>query len=72
MLDNNIHVMAITETHLNENIKDSELAIQGYNLFRLDRDGNGGGTAFYIQEQIPAKIRKDLGMKGVEALLLLL
>lgn len=66
--ENNIHVMAITETHLDENIQDSELDIQGYNIFRLDRDGNGGGTAYYIQEHIPAKIRKDLGMKGVEAL----
>lgn len=60
--------MAITETHLDENIQDSELAIQGYNIFRLDRDGNGGGMAFYIQDHIPAKMRKDLNGKGVETL----
>lgn len=68
LLDNDVHVMAITETHLYEEILNSELAIQGYNIFRLDRDGNGGGVAFYIQEHIPVKIRRDLWIKGVEAL----
>ena len=47
---------------------DAAVSIQGYNIFRLDRDRYGGGTAFYIQNHIPAKIRKDLVMAGVEAL----
>ena len=68
LVTNNIHVMAITETHLDENIQDSEVIIQGYNIFRYDRDANGGGSAFYIKEDIPARTRKDLYMKGIEAL----
>lgn len=66
--ENNIQIMAISETHLNDTIEDSEVNIQGYNVFRMDRDGKGGGTACYIKEHIPAKVRKDLGMGGVEAL----
>lgn len=60
--------MVITEIHLDKDIQDSELAIQGYNIFRLDRDGNRGETAFYIQDNIPAKMRKYLDIKGMEAL----
>ena len=63
--ENNFHVMAITETHLGENIQDSQLAIQGYNIIRLDRDEKGGGIALYIQDHIPVKIRKDLCIDGV-------
>lgn len=47
--------MAITETHLDEHIQDSELAIQGYNIFRLDRDGNGGGMVFFHSGSYPCK-----------------
>lgn len=63
-----IFTESITETHLNENTEDSELTIQGYNIFRRNRDWNGGETAFYVQEHIPAKVRKYLGMMGVESL----
>lgn len=66
--ENNIHIMAISETHLDGTIDDTEVSIHGYNIFRLDRDRHGGGTAFYIQDHIPAKTRKDLGIFGVEAL----
>lgn len=63
--ENDIHIMTVSETHLEE---DGAVSIKGYNIFRLDRDMYGGGTAFYIQNNIPAKIRKDLCMTGVEAL----
>ncbi len=56
LLENDIHIMAITETHLDETIEDTVVAVQGYNVFRLDRDRQGGEAAFYIQNHIPGKI----------------
>lgn len=35
---NNIHILAISESHLDSSFDDSEVAINGYNLFRRDRD----------------------------------
>ena len=65
---NNIHVLAISETHLDSSFEDAEISIHGYNLFRRDRNRNGGGVAVYIQSHIPAKQRKDLMLTGLEAL----
>ncbi len=45
----NIHVLALSETHLDDTYDDSELAVEGYSLFRRDRDKYGGGVAFYVQ-----------------------
>lgn len=68
ILGNNLHILAISETHLDATIDDSLLYVNGYLLYRCDRNINGGGVAFYVQDQIPVKIRHDLGCIGVEAL----
>ena len=48
------HIMALTEFGASESIKDSELGIEGYSLYRGDHsDGAGGlgrGAALYIQD----------------------
>ena len=50
-------MLAITETHLNESIDNSELYIDGYCLWRLDRrDRKGGGVAFYVKQNIDGEI----------------
>lgn len=51
---------------LHENIE--ELAAQDYGIVRLDRDENGRGTAFYIQDNIPGKNEERSEYKGVKAL----
>ena len=51
---NNIHNMGIAETWLNNCHTDSEIAIHGYNLQRLDRtEGNGGGVAVCDVHTLP-------------------
>ena len=42
---NNIHVLAISETHSDSSFEDAEISIHGYNLFRRDRNRYGGGVA---------------------------
>ena len=52
-----LDVFAITETHLNESIGNSELFIDGYCLWRLDRrDKKGGGVAFYVKRNMDCEI----------------
>jgi hypothetical protein len=53
-------VVALTETHLDANIQDSQLFIQGYTIYRKDRDRQGGGVAFYIADHLQSVRRLDL------------
>jgi len=40
-------VILLTETHLDNTIEDSEISIEGYQLFRKDRNRHGGGILVY-------------------------
>ena len=46
----NIDVMAFCETFLNETFTNSELDLPNFNLYRKDRNGNGGVLAVYVCE----------------------
>ena len=47
-------VMAITETHLTENVDSKEVYIEGYNIHRMDRQKNkSGGRMCNICERQP-------------------
>jgi hypothetical protein len=54
--EENVDVVAITETWLNETITDEEMNISGFVLFRRDRNDpikrRGGGVAMYIQNEL--------------------
>lgn len=63
-----MHVLAISETHLDSKFGNSELSIEGYNIYRRDRNTNGGGVAIYIENHIPVKVRMDLMSTEIEAL----
>ena len=65
---NNIHILAISETHVDSSFEDSSLGVNGYSLFRKDRNQYGGGVAVYVQSNIPVKIRRDLMLVDIEAL----
>lgn len=65
---NGIHVLALTETHLDSKFGNSELAVDRYTLFRNDRNQDGGGVAFYIKDYIAVSQRDDLMCTGIEIL----
>ena len=53
--DQNIDILAINETRLNERISDRVVKVQGYDTIRRDRSTNGrfgGGVCFYIRSNI--------------------
>lgn len=62
------HILALSETHLDCTFEDSSLMISGYNVYRKDRNANGGGVACYIQSHIPVLIRHDLMSLDMEVL----
>ena len=61
-------ILAVTETHLDKFVSDSEIVISGMKIIRLVRIGRkGGGCVLYYAEHLRAFHRKDLFTSGVEA-----
>ena len=46
----------ISETKVDEKFPNQRFKINGYKMFRKDRDRFGGGPMFYVNEQIPSKV----------------
>lgn len=70
--EENIDVVGITETWLNEEVLDSEISMSGFRLFRKDRKSvdkkRGGGVALYIKESIPVVLNERLIRKDIEGI----
>ena len=45
-------IITISESHCDENITDSELHIDGFNIIRKDRSRHGGGIVMYIKDSV--------------------
>lgn len=66
LVDRNIQVALITETHLNPNIK---LSIPNYKIIRHDRqDTKGGGVAIVIANHLKFKALPHFNTKVIEAI----
>lgn len=64
----NLCILAISETHLDTSVDDNEIAVSGYCVHTKDRNSYGGGVAIYIQSHIPVKLRADLMNLFIEML----
>ena len=47
-----VHILAISETHLDNTFDDTVVAIHGYDIYRKYRNAKGGGVSVYIQNHI--------------------
>ncbi|CAB3978613.1 RNA-directed DNA polymerase from transposon BS [Paramuricea clavata] len=63
-------MLHINETRLSGNIDDGFVNINGYDIFRADRNREGGGVALYVKTAINAYSRTDLIPDGLEAICL--
>nr|CAI5841258.1 unnamed protein product [Callosobruchus analis] len=54
--DHSYDILAITETWLNEDTLSDAFVIEGYRLWRKDRQGRGGGVGFYIKNSIQCRV----------------
>lgn len=57
MLSWGIHLLAISEAHLDDKFNDTAVGIQGYTIYWRDRNAYGGDGAVYIQNHIPVQVR---------------
>ena len=60
ILSENLDVVAITETFLNDNILDGELVDQSFTIFRRERNSHCGGVMLVLRSGIPAYRRYNL------------
>src|SRR3989441_2022907 len=62
--EEDLDIIGITETWLNDKISDEELNIRGYTLIRNDRNDNiksrGGGVALYVRNELHPVHKSDL------------
>ena len=49
-------ILCVVETWLYEDIRDSELYLPGYQLYRLDQSRHGGGVLIYVNHALPCKV----------------
>ena len=63
-------ILAITETHLDRKISNSQLEIDNCKIIRRDRDANtiGGGCLFYIASHICSTRLRSLESSDIEAI----
>ena len=58
-------ILAITESWAKETIQNSEIELDGYVMFRRDREqrtgrGRGGGVLLYVRDNLIAREKTDL------------
>ena len=59
IINNEIDVLMILETKIDNNFPISQFTMTGYSiLFRLDRASHGSGILLFVREDIPCKIIK--------------
>ena len=46
----------ISETKIDNSFPEMQFHIEGYCIYRLDRNKYGGGVLEYVQEDIPSKL----------------
>ena len=69
MYSNEVHIMAVCETKLDEHISDDVISVNNYSIYRNDRNTHGGGVALYVNDvNIEHKLREDLMSHSLELL----
>ena len=53
-------IVTISESWLNTTITSTEIKLDGYKLFRLDRLHKRGGVCVYVRSELKSKVLKDL------------
>ena len=59
-------IIALTETHIDDTVTDSEVEIPNYKIFLKDRNRMGGGVAIYCNVNLEPHRRLDLEIGNIE------
>ena len=66
--NSNAAVIGVSETWLDSSVRDSEISIPNYTVFRKDRNSHGGGVCVYVRNDIAYNKRTDLMQDNLESL----
>ena len=58
----------ISETKLDASFPNAQFHVEGYKLYRKDRDSNGGGVIIYIRSDLTSRQRTDLETDQIECI----
>ena len=61
-----MHILALIETKIENNISDQTLVIEGYSFMRLDRNRHGGGVTIYCCDTLEFRKRDDIHIPTLE------
>ena len=56
IIKGNVNVLMVSEIKLDEPFSSMKFNIDGYNIFRSDRNAKGGGILMYVWDDIPCKL----------------
>ena len=66
---NEVHIAAVTESWLTDEVHDDQISIGGYVIYRKDRmQCRGGGVCVYVSQQLPVRRRLDLEDPDLECM----
>ena len=68
LIKDNFDIFLITESKLDPSFPNSQFYIPGYRLFTKDRNKNGGGVIFYINQDLPVKLVTNKFPENLEIL----
>src|SRR6478609_8964203 len=60
-------VVGLTETHLDNTIDSDEINIDGFTVFRKDRNSSGGGVLLYIRNELMPIQMSELETSDIES-----
>ena len=66
MHDHELDVLGLNETRLSKDIRGCEVSVEGYNIYRHDRDTSGGGVAIYVKDTLSHHKREDIRDPNLE------
>lgn len=64
MIKDNIDILLISETKIDTSFPTAQFLIEGFTIYRRDRDANGGGLLLYVREDIPSTLLTLLALGG--------
>ena len=63
-----IDILCLNEKRLSRNVLDAEINIEGYDIYRKDRNREGGGVAVYVRNYLNTNIKHELINDEIEAI----
>lgn len=60
--NSDLHVICVSETWLSKSIVDTMVAMNGFNMYRADRDDGYGGVAIYVKKGFTCNVKSRSGI----------